>query len=607
MILLPVMRNVMSMLRSSPVGGYVDDHVGFHMLCASVIAVAMLLHITCHCVHMHQVITADEYYSTYEELGEPGPVRHRNYSQRYAGMHIAEYIFNPENRFAGFTGILLTFLYTSMMVTALPCMRAGRGGPGCMGWSAVGLVFLGFLGLGVLGLLWRVTVFIAVSVIITQAMCCGAFCFVVGKFFKRVTGFHGFQNFQRVHELWKPAYLILLLHAPQVWVWLLWPALLVALDRAISKPNQERHVDLLSAQVLARSVLKLRFRIPDQFRYTAGQYIRLRCDNINEEWHPFTISSAPEDDFIQLNIRCDDSLDWCSELRKLLVPIKAAWRAKPVHPAVEYSQRLSKFGHVENIPNLNGLSVDAPPDVQRYAQDMSRLESGVLAKVEPLEPEEPGDAEKTGLTQKEGIFGEMIVGEKGEVPIHLRIDGPFGAPAEAVWSFRTVMLVGAGIGVTPFASIIRSWSLQRDAKEKTKVGKNMKVEQLNFYWICRSQEEWHWFIDVLTALLKKDGSGNVKALPGFHFSVFATGEITLAEVEKSGFGAILPKENIVFGRPNWRRIYKEVKDQHDKEHIGVFLCGPPPVRVQLEEAAQQFSDPKFPQAGTKFSVHAESF
>jgi NAD(P)H-flavin reductase len=36
-----------------------------------------------------------------------------------------------------------------------------------------------------------------------------------------------------------------------------------------------------------------------------------------------------------------------------------------------------------------------------------------------------------------------------------RIDGPFGAASEEVFDFKTVMLVGGGIGVTPFASILK--------------------------------------------------------------------------------------------------------------------------------------------------------
>lgn len=36
----------------------------------------------------------------------------------------------------------------------------------------------------------------------------------------------------------------------------------------------------------------------------------------------------------------------------------------------------------------------------------------------------------------------------------LRIDGPFGTASEEVFNYKTVVLVGGGIGVTPFASIL---------------------------------------------------------------------------------------------------------------------------------------------------------
>ena len=37
----------------------------------------------------------------------------------------------------------------------------------------------------------------------------------------------------------------------------------------------------------------------------------------------------------------------------------------------------------------------------------------------------------------------------------VRIDGPYGAPAEDVFDSEAAVLVGAGIGVTPFASILK--------------------------------------------------------------------------------------------------------------------------------------------------------
>ena len=41
--------------------------------------------------------------------------------------------------------------------------------------------------------------------------------------------------------------------------------------------------------------------------------------------------------------------------------------------------------------------------------------------------------------------------------LKIRIDGPFGAPAVAYARFRVVLLVGAGVGVTPFLSMVRAF------------------------------------------------------------------------------------------------------------------------------------------------------
>src|SRR5690606_4113730 len=47
------------------------------------------------------------------------------------------------------------------------------------------------------------------------------------------------------------------------------------------------------------------------------------------------------------------------------------------------------------------------------------------------------------------------------------IDGPFGSASEDVFKFETAVLIGAGIGVTPFASILKSiWYRQNYPKGK---------------------------------------------------------------------------------------------------------------------------------------------
>ncbi len=44
--------------------------------------------------------------------------------------------------------------------------------------------------------------------------------------------------------------------------------------------------------------------------------------------------------------------------------------------------------------------------------------------------------------------------EKRQLAFHM--DGPFGTPTEDVFDYEVALVVGAGIGVTPFASIVES-------------------------------------------------------------------------------------------------------------------------------------------------------
>eukprot|EP00438_Fugacium_kawagutii_P008829 Skav213990 [mRNA] locus=scaffold2843:108348:112938:+ [translate_table: standard] len=49
---------------------------------------------------------------------------------------------------------------------------------------------------------------------------------------------------------------------------------------------------------------------------TAGQYVMLHWKG---EWHPFTLTSAPEERHLTLHIRASATLDWCSALRRHLM------------------------------------------------------------------------------------------------------------------------------------------------------------------------------------------------------------------------------------------------------------------------------------------------
>merc|ERR1712087_849668 len=107
-------------------------------------------------------------------------------------------------------------------------------------------------------------------------------------------------------------------------------------------------------------------------------------------------------------------------------------------------------------------------------------------------------------------------------------------------------------------------------------------KKIYFYWIVRSQEEFDWFFDLLAAATDGPMQGIVD------IAVFMTGEIELSRVKK------LPcSSGQFFGRPNWGRIFKQNRDQHKGEHIGVFLCGSPLIGKELDRQSRRNSDPIF--------------
>lgn len=60
---------------------------------------------------------------------------------------------------------------------------------------------------------------------------------------------------------------------------------------------------------------------------------------------------------------------------------------------------------------------------------------------------------------KGGDAGGKLIGTDMNPPVNrvlprVMVDGPFGSASEDFLNYETVLLVGAGIGVTPFASYV---------------------------------------------------------------------------------------------------------------------------------------------------------
>ncbi|WP_105103425.1 ferric reductase-like transmembrane domain-containing protein [Microbulbifer pacificus] len=124
------------------------------------------------------------------------------------------------------------------------------------------------------------------------------------------------ERFTSSHLLYAGFIIAILLHGPVFWAWLAVPAGLFFLDALYRAFIKTRRVEVLSVRPLADGVTAVRFAKPRDFRFFPGDYLRLRVPAISRwEWHPFTISAAPEAGYFDVHIR--NNGDWSGALHNL--------------------------------------------------------------------------------------------------------------------------------------------------------------------------------------------------------------------------------------------------------------------------------------------------
>merc|ERR1712232_248224 len=78
------------------------------------------------------------------------------------------------------------------------------------------------------------------------------------------------------------------------------------------------------------------------------------------------------------------------------------------------------------------------------------------------------------------------VRDKGARLPKIRLDGPWAAPTESAPLKKVIVAVGAGVGITPFLSLLSTivGSLEADTDEKT------HIKGAHFFWCARSADEF---------------------------------------------------------------------------------------------------------------------
>lgn len=190
------------------------------------------------------------------------------------------------------------------------------------------------------------------------------------------------------------------------------------------------------------------------------------------------------------------------------------------------------------------------------------------------------------------IFNKRGQHEQGK--IYVRLDGPYGAPAEHAFEFEYVMLAATGIGVTPMVSILRHMF---HGQVSGNGNAPVPFKRVCLYWMNREQHAVRWFVHLLKALeglqqLKDRLELNVYltalgASDGRHALLYRGMDLYY---EKNNVDPISTmRTRLHKGRPRWNDIFSKNAEQHPGVTWGVFFTGPPMLAADLDEKCTEHS------------------
>ncbi|XP_063314064.1 cytochrome b-245 heavy chain [Pelobates fuscus] len=507
LILLPVCRNLLSFLRGSSaccgrsIRRQLDRNLTFHKLVAWMIALHTAIHTVAHLFNVELLVDArveaknGTIQAVLTDLGDGKNETYLNFVRSkvpnpIGGINVA-FTF-----LAGLTGVVITLALILIITSSTKTIRRSYFE---VFWYTHHLFVVFFIGLVIHG----------------------AGKIVRGQTFKSLEDhkpdicIHNFTEWGPTNPTCPTPQFAG--NEPMTWLWVIAPMILYAFERMIRFYRSQQKVVITKVVNHPFKTYELQMK-KKGFKMEVGQYIFVQCPKVSSlEWHPFTLTSAPEEDFFSIHIRIVG--DWTEKLAEVCGCNK------------------TEFQDAWTLPKM-------------------------------------------------------------------AVDGPFGTASEDVFSYEVAMLVGAGIGVTPFASVLKSVWYRYCSDSST-----LRLKKIYFYWLCRDTHAFEWFADLLQSLeTQMQDRNNADFLS---YNIYLTGwdesqatAFTLHHDQEKDVITGL-KQKTLYGRPNWENEFKTIGSTHQSSRVGVFLCGPENLAEDLSKQciANSSADPR----GVHFIFNKENF
>ncbi|KAJ2313029.1 hypothetical protein IWW54_001742 [Coemansia sp. RSA 2705] len=349
------------------------------------------------------------------------------------------------------------------------------------------------------------------------------------------------------------------------------------------------------------NVVELRFA-RNGLKYKAGQFVYLCVPSLSwHQWHPFTLTSAPEEDELSVHIRVAGG--WT---QRLVGTFQQCARALPPRMTM-HARRTIDRRQIQSVDSDRTLTPSYHPGLPRGGGRGAGR--GGRAQRQPSSrgaryPPDPGHRAGARLSPRANRLPSppsLPPLVAAQLPT-IMVDGPYGAPTQDVFDYSHILLICGNIGVTPMSSVLKSLYYQLTTA-KLSAG----VKKVYFIWSCRDVQALEWFRDLLAALDMED-IGDILEIRTYLTAQLPVDQIRNIALSQSAGGpdAVtgLYRSPTYYGRPDFGSIFAEIGQRNPSTDIGVFFCGSRELGRSLFKLAAKWTG-ELKRRGTSFAYHEE--